>query len=122
MAEQDETLIDIAPGEDPYAVLALARDADDAAIKRAYFQRVRKYPPEQNPEQFQQIRRAYEQLRDPEQRSLIGLFLLQEPPKRPRRRLPKRDLDVHVEDLMALAAVLSARPIEADTADLERII
>lgn len=121
MADEPDNLIEITPGEDPYRVLEIARDADEAAIKRAYFQQVRKFPPEQAPEQFQQIRRAYEQVRDPEQRARIDLFLLQTPPKRPRRRLPKRDLDVHVEDLIALAAVLSMHPMEQDFTDLEAL-
>lgn len=122
MPDKKERQFDITPGSDPYRTLEVGRNAADAAIKRAYFQLVRKYPPEQEPEQFQRIRRAYEQLRDPQQRALTDLFLLQSPPKRPRRRLPARDLAVHVEDLIALAAVLSAPPIERDIRPFESLV
>lgn len=121
MPEERETQFDLTPGDDPYATLEVSRGAEDAAIKRAYFQQVRKFPPEQAPEQFQKIRRAYEQLRDPQQRALTDLFLLQAPPVRPRRRLPARDLSVHVEDLIALAAVLSAPPMQQDVRPFESL-
>jgi curved DNA-binding protein CbpA len=91
------------PAQDPYAVLGLDRRADDAAVKRAYFERVRKYPPESAPERFQEIRAAYEQLRSAERRARTDLFLLQPPPETPRRRAPAYDLGVHDEDLLRLA-------------------
>ena len=115
------TQFELTPGVDPYRTLEVSRNAEEAEIKRAYFQQVRKFPPEQEPEQFQKIRRAYELVRDPQQRALTDLFLLQTPPVRPRRRLPARDLDVHVEDLIALAAVLSARPMENDVRPFESL-
>ncbi|MBF0470866.1 MAG: J domain-containing protein [Gammaproteobacteria bacterium] len=46
---------------DPYRLLDLEPTTDDdAAIKRAYLQKVRQYPPEQAPQQFQEIRAAFE--------------------------------------------------------------
>jgi Flp pilus assembly protein TadD len=48
--------------EDPYAVLGVPPDADARAIKKAYFALVRRHPPERAPEEFQRLRRAYEQL------------------------------------------------------------
>lgn len=121
MPDKKETQFELTPGVDPYRTLEISRNAEEADIKRAYFQQVRKFPPEQEPEQFQKIRRAYEMVRDPQQRALTDLFLLQTPPVRPRRRLPTRDLDVHVEDLIALAAVLSARPMENDVRPFESL-
>jgi curved DNA-binding protein CbpA len=54
---------------DPYQRLGLQRGADARAIKTAYFALVRKHPPEQDPEAFQQIRAAYDLLSDPERRA-----------------------------------------------------
>lgn len=50
---------------DPYDVLGVGRDADRAAIRQRYLELIRQYPPERSPQQFAEIRRAYEQLRDP---------------------------------------------------------
>lgn len=100
--------------KDPYQVLNLKRQATTEEIKRAYFQTVRQFPPEREPQKFQEIRRAYEQLRDPELRSLTDLFLLQPPPELPNRRRPRYDLSVHNEDIFLLAADLVATPMEAD--------
>lgn len=100
--------------QDPYQVLELERQATAEEIKRAYFQLVRQFPPERDPQKFQEIRRAYEQLRDPELRSLTDLFLLQPPPELPNRRRPSYDLSVHAEDIFQLAADLAATPMEQD--------
>jgi len=43
-------------------VLGVPGDADQKAIKKAYFKLVRQYSPEKDPERFQQIREAYESL------------------------------------------------------------
>ena len=48
---------------DPYAVLGLVRGASPREIKRAYFDLVRQYPPEEHPDAFKLIRAAYEKLR-----------------------------------------------------------
>jgi curved DNA-binding protein CbpA len=94
------------PLTDPYAVLGLERTDDEAEIKRAYFRLVREYPPEREPEKFQEIRAAYERIRSAEARSQTDLFLLQPPPALPRRRKLTYDLDVHGEDIIALAVEL----------------
>lgn len=99
---------------DPYITLKLERHTTADEIKRAYFQLVRQFPPEREPEKFQEIRRAYEQLRDPEQRALTDLFLLQPPPDLPNRRRPSYDLSVHSEDIFLLAMDLAATPMEQD--------
>lgn len=46
-----------------YDVLGLAPGASQTDIKKAYFRLIRQYSPESDPEQFQKIREAYEQLR-----------------------------------------------------------
>ena len=99
---------------DPYSVLGIDRQASEAEIKRAYFQLVRQFPPEREPEKFRNIRTAYEQLRDPENRTRIALFLLQLPPPLPKKRRPSYDLSVHEDDLLTLAMELVRRPIQDD--------
>lgn len=54
---------------DLYEVLGVPGDATQDEIRRAYAQLVRQYPPAQHPEEFQQIRRAYEVLSDPDRRA-----------------------------------------------------
>ena len=92
--------------QDPYAMLGVDRTSDEAAIKRAYFRLVREYPPEREPEKFQELRAAYDQVRTAEARSQTDLFLLQPPPPLPRRRKLSYDLDVHPADIIALALEL----------------
>lgn len=59
---------------DPYAVLGVPDDADDAAIRTRYLELVRQFPPEQAPERFAAVRAAYEQLRDRDTRLSHRLF------------------------------------------------
>lgn len=49
---------------DPYKVLGLAPDADDEAVRRRYLELVKQYPPGQDAGRFNEVRKAYEQLRD----------------------------------------------------------
>jgi curved DNA-binding protein CbpA len=106
------------PSRDPYRVLGLSRQANDEDIKRAYFQLVRQFSPERAPEQFREIRTAYEQLRDPANRARLGLFLVQLPPPLPKHRRPSYDLSVHVEDLLTLAMELVRTPMQDDFHDI----
>jgi curved DNA-binding protein CbpA len=48
----------------PYVILRVAPQATDAEIRQAYLQAIRDFPPEREPEQFQKIAHAYEQIRD----------------------------------------------------------
>src|SRR3954447_5219957 len=83
---------------DPFQVLGLAPDADDAAVRQRYLELVRRYTPEQAPERFAAVRAAYEQLRDRDTRLRYRLFeggrsdtieaLIEEVTCRSRRRRP----------------------------------
>ena len=45
-----------------YEILGLPENADEKAVKRAYFKLVRQFSPEKDPERFQEIREAYENI------------------------------------------------------------
>lgn len=60
--------------KNPYTVLEVQEDADDATIKKAYLGMVRRYPPERFPDDFQRIYRAYEQVKTVEDRLSYRLF------------------------------------------------
>ncbi|CAM4303322.1 DnaJ domain-containing protein [Paenibacillus alkaliterrae] len=54
--------------ENYYKILGVRSNATPESIKKSYIQMVKQFPPEQHPEQFQVIRRAYDTLRDPVKR------------------------------------------------------
>lgn len=62
-------------GDNPYKTLGINRDATEAEIKHAYFNRVREHPPERDPEGFKRIRAAYEKL-SAATRTETDLFLI----------------------------------------------
>ena len=45
---------------DPYRILGVTPQADDAAIRKAWLEKVRLYPPERSPEKFREVREAYD--------------------------------------------------------------
>lgn len=49
-------------GDDAYEVLGLQPGASLEEVKRAYFEQVRRFPPDRFPEEFKRIRQAYEEL------------------------------------------------------------
>jgi curved DNA-binding protein CbpA len=53
---------------DPYEVLGLPRDADEAETRRRYLELVRQFPPDRDPSRFAEVRAAYDQVRDPVRR------------------------------------------------------
>jgi curved DNA-binding protein CbpA len=57
------------PSEDPKEVLGVGPEATDSEIRSAYLQRVKAYPPDRFPAEFERIRDAYELLRDPRVRT-----------------------------------------------------
>lgn len=54
--------------ENYYKILGLRANASADSIKASYIRLVKQFTPEQHPEEFQQIRRAYETLRNPAKR------------------------------------------------------
>lgn len=60
---------------DPFAVLELTPDSDDAAIRRRYLELVRVHSPERDPERFAAVRAAYEELSSPVERLRRRLFM-----------------------------------------------
>jgi curved DNA-binding protein CbpA len=58
----------------PYLILRVLPSASDAVIRRAYLDAIRKFPPESEPERFQIISHAYEQIRDEKSRLNYLLF------------------------------------------------
>ncbi len=59
--------------EDPQDILGVAEDADAAEIRTAYLNKIKKYPPEKYPAEFESIRDAYKILSDPNRRMRIML-------------------------------------------------
>jgi curved DNA-binding protein CbpA len=53
---------------DPFTVLGVADDADDAEIRQRYLTLVREFPPDRAPERFQELRAAYDALSDERKR------------------------------------------------------
>lgn len=59
----------------PYRLLGIPEDVeDDEAIRNAWLDGVRRFPPEKEPEQFARIREAYELIRDRESRFRLRTF------------------------------------------------
>ena len=55
--------------EDPQSILGVAQDADAGEIRSAYLDKIKEYPPERCPEEFERVRDAYEILSDPRHRA-----------------------------------------------------
>lgn len=53
---------------DAREVLGIAVNAAEEDIRAAYLRKVKEYPPDRSPEEFEKIRDAYETLRDPRRR------------------------------------------------------
>ncbi len=54
--------------EDPKRILGVTETAGDAKIRAAYLEKIKQYPPDRFPEEFEQIRDAYGLLADPRSR------------------------------------------------------
>ena len=59
---------------DPREVLGVSPTATEEEIRAAYLSKVKEFPPDRSPEQFERIRDAYEMLRDARQRARHLLF------------------------------------------------
>ena len=58
----------------PYLVLGVPLDADDARIRRAYLDAVKETPPETHPARFKEVAAAYEKIKDELARYRYELF------------------------------------------------
>ena len=58
----------------PYLVLGVAADANDATIRQAYLRAVKASPPDHHPARFQAISTAYEKIKDEPSRHRYELF------------------------------------------------
>ena len=67
--------------EDPREVLEIDAEAGEEEIRAAYLRKVKEYPPDRSPREFERVRDAYEVLRDP--RSRTRALLLAADPKQP---------------------------------------
>ena len=67
--------------EDPRQILEIEAEAGDEEIRAAYLRKVKQYPPDRAPREFERVRDAYEMLRDPRRRT--RLMLLAADPKQP---------------------------------------
>ncbi len=70
--------MDTRDARDPREILGVSATATEDDIRAAYLLRVKQYPPDRSPEQFEHIRDAYEALRDPRRRAR-HLFLSVDP-------------------------------------------
>jgi len=55
--------------QDPWLVLDVPPEAGDDEIRAAYTRKVKEYPPDRCGPEFEQIRDAYDQLKDPYRRA-----------------------------------------------------
>jgi len=62
------------PDGDPHSILGIAKDAGEAEVRRAYLEKIRQFPPDRSPEEFERIRDVYTILSDPLQRTRAQLF------------------------------------------------
>jgi len=63
--------------KNPYFILGLweqRKNLTDKQVQEAYLSLVKKYPPDRNPQRFQQNREAYEQLKTNKKRLQYHLF------------------------------------------------
>lgn len=67
----------------PYDILGIPRTTDDEAVRKAYLELVRQHSPDRDPDRFQQISRAYEQLKDEDARLRYDLFNRETPGRTP---------------------------------------
>ncbi|HPA44445.1 MAG TPA: tetratricopeptide repeat protein [bacterium] len=76
-----ETTTDIALTRSPYRVLGVDRRATEDEIKAAYFALVKKYSPEYHPDEFIEVRTAYDILKDPASRARENISILAPSPR-----------------------------------------
>ncbi len=65
----------------PYEILKVDRRASNEEVKASYFQLVKKYSPEYYPDEFIEVRTAYDLLKDPASRARVDVGMLSPPPR-----------------------------------------
>lgn len=60
--------------KDPRQTLGVGPEAGDDEIRAAYLRKVKEYPPDRSPREFERVRNAYDMLRDPRRRTQHMLF------------------------------------------------
>lgn len=55
-------------------ILEIGEGASEEELRKAYLRKVKAFPPDQAPEEFQRIKEAYDLLRAPKKRAVINLF------------------------------------------------
>ncbi len=60
--------------ENPQNILGVPENADTAEIRTAYLKKIKEYPPEKCPAEFERVRDAYTVLSDPRRRMRIMLL------------------------------------------------
>lgn len=60
--------------ENLYKILGTRSNISQERIKEKYIEKVREFPPETHPEEFEDIRRAYETLKDPKKRKQYDMM------------------------------------------------
>ena len=102
---------------DPFTVLGVGEDADDAAIRQRYLALVRDYPPDRAPERFRAYRAAYEAISDDRKRleakllrtssvalARLGVAALNAAPPNPARAAKRTLAAVLAEGIMRTAS------------------
>jgi curved DNA-binding protein CbpA len=56
-------------GQDPWSVLGVPPEASDEQVRAAYVRKVKEFPPDRFGPEFERVRDAYEQLKDPYRRA-----------------------------------------------------
>jgi curved DNA-binding protein CbpA len=60
--------------EDPRSILEVGLEASGEEIRAAYLRKIKEFPPDRHPAEFERVRDAYEILRDPRSRTRALLF------------------------------------------------
>lgn len=63
----------LAPGDDPFRLLGVSEGASESDIRAAYLRKIKEFPPDRAPEQFERIRDAYSLLGDPRRRARMAI-------------------------------------------------
>ena len=59
----------LSPDDDPARILGVAATASDEEVRAAYLRKVKEFPPDRAPAEFERVRDAYGMLRDPRRRA-----------------------------------------------------